>query len=145
MSNQSRARSANGENEWLSLQSLRSDDRIRVTNETRNCVLVEQLRLALGPWTRFRGLLGTRALVDGQGLLLRPCRAIHTWMMSYRIDVAFVDVQGGIVGVLHELEPWRFSDVYAAALATLELPAGKLASSNTRIGDRLLFETIAKQ
>lgn len=127
-------------NERLSVSALRKGDRVTIRNETREgTVLVDGLRLALDPWARFRGLLGTSELVPADGLLLRPCRAIHTCFMRYPIDVVFVDRAAVVVGVLHELRPWRFSDVYASALATLELPAGTVEMSNTRVGDQLSF------
>src|SRR5436190_17741234 len=39
---------------------------------------------------RLRGLLGRR-LKAGEGLLLVPCSAVHTFFMRYPIDVVFLD------------------------------------------------------
>ncbi|MBC7489503.1 MAG: DUF192 domain-containing protein [Glaciimonas sp.] len=38
-------------------------------------------------WQLAVGLLGKRALSDRQGLLIVPCRSIHTYFMRFVIDV----------------------------------------------------------
>lgn len=112
---------------------------MRAINLTRGVSLAEDLRLALGPWTRLRGLLGTTPLQPGQALLLRPCSAVHTCFMGYTIDVLFLDAEGRVLGAHAELRPWRFTSIYGAALATLELSAGELARSGTGVGDEVAF------
>jgi uncharacterized membrane protein (UPF0127 family) len=116
--------------------------RLRVVNQTRATVLVEELTLALGPWTRLRGLLGRPALRPDQGLLLRPCRAVHTCFMRYAIDALFLDETGAIVELALGLRPWRLSPVVGGALATLELRAGAAASTATARGDQLRFVAV---
>jgi uncharacterized membrane protein (UPF0127 family) len=103
-------------------------------------VLVEELALALGPWTRLRGLLGQPPLRSGQGLLLRPCRGVHTCFMRYAIDALFLDEAGVVVELARGLRPWRLSPVVGGALATLELCAG--AATATRRGDQLRFVAV---
>lgn len=52
-------------------------------------LLVASLHLADTFWPRLKGLLGTAALSEGEGLLLRPCNCVHTCGMRYAIDVFF--------------------------------------------------------
>ena len=125
--------------EPVALSALRAGQRVRAVNQTRGGVLAEDVRLALGPWTRLRGLLGTAPLQSGEGLLLRPCSAVHTCFMGYAIDVLFLDDGGRVVGAHAELVPWRFTPIHGAALATLELSAGALARSGTVLGDEVAF------
>jgi uncharacterized membrane protein (UPF0127 family) len=54
-----------------------------------------------------RGLLGRRSLSAGEGLLLRPAAAIHTAFMRFAIDAVFLDREGVVLRVAHDLAPWR--------------------------------------
>lgn len=125
--------------EAVGLRALTVGRPVRAINQTRGVVLAEDVRLALGPWTRLRGLLGTAPLEPGAGLLLRPCNAVHTCFMGYVIDVLFLDEGGRVLGLRADLRPWRFTSIYSAALATLELPAGVLGRSGTVVGDEVAF------
>jgi uncharacterized membrane protein (UPF0127 family) len=131
-------RSMSNDHGALPLVSLRRGDMVSAMNITRGLVLAETVRLALGPWQRTRGLLGGPPLVAGEAMVLRPCRAVHTCFMGYSIDVLFVDDEGEVVG-LDTMRPWRFSAIHGAALATLELPAGVVATTGTEVGDRVAF------
>ena len=62
-----------------------------VTVLSRARVVCESCSMADTPWTRFRGLMGRRELIPGQGLLLRPSGSIHTCFMRFPIDVVFID------------------------------------------------------
>jgi len=98
------------------------------------------VRVASGFGSRLRGLLGTRDLPEGHGLLLVPCQSIHMFFMSIPLDVAFIDESGRVVAVLSELKPWRISRLYPEAFAVLELPAGTLRKFEVKKGDVLSFE-----
>jgi uncharacterized membrane protein (UPF0127 family) len=121
------------------LETLRPDQALEVLNAAREVLVVRRLRLALGYWSRLRGLLGSSTLPPGEGLLLRPCSAIHTFFMRYPIDAVFVDRCGQVVGLRRGLRPWRASGSVGGAYATLELPAGTVARTGTQVGDILLF------
>ena len=55
--------------------------------------------------SRLRGLLFSPAS-DGLMVLL-PCRDIHTFGMTYAIDVAFLDAQGMVVRAVRDVLPNR--------------------------------------
>jgi uncharacterized membrane protein (UPF0127 family) len=84
----------------------------------------EQCVVADTPLTRLRGLLGRGALGEGQGLLLRPAGAIHTWFMRDAIDAVFLDRKLVVVGVAANVRPWRFA-ARRGSRAVLELAAGE--------------------
>lgn len=123
----------------LPLASLRRGQRVRVRCEQGSAWLVEELHLALGAGSRLRGLLGRSGLSEGEGMLLRPCRGIHTLFMRFAIDVLFLDDQGRVVALREELVPWRLTPLVADAEAVLELPAGTAARAGVTLGTRLLF------
>jgi uncharacterized membrane protein (UPF0127 family) len=85
-----------------------------------------------GPLGRVRGLLG-RDGVDG-GLVLRPCRSVHTIGMRFPIDVAFCDRDGR---VLHRttLRPWRMSRLVWRSRFAIEAEAGAFERWRLAAGD----------
>lgn len=94
------------------------------------------IRIASGFFARARGLLATRKLPPGQGLLLLPCAAIHSLGMVYPIDLAFIGRDGLVLATRGGFRPWRAARC-AGARAVLELPAGSLASARIFRGERL--------
>lgn len=101
--------------------------------------LGSDVRVASGFGSRLRGLLGTRSLPPGQGLLLVPCTSIHMFFMAIPLDVAFLDAEGLVVALYHNLRPWRISRLHPEAFAALELPAGTFDAVGLKVGDRLVF------
>lgn len=85
---------------------------------------------------RARGLLLTACLPADHGLLILPCRSIHTMGMRYPIDALFVDDRARIVDVRANLAPWR-SAFNRDSSAVLELASGAAAAFDLRLGDRL--------
>lgn len=110
------------------------------TNVTRGRVLGTWISVADRWWQRLRGLLGRSPLSAGSGLLLQPCRAVHMFGMRYAVDVAFLDRRGSVVAVYHRLAPGQRSRWHKGAAYALELPAGTLAMTGTREGDRLAWD-----
>ena len=56
---------------------------------------------------RARGLIGTRDLEPGTGMLILHCNAIHTFFMSFPIDATFLDRNDRVVKVVKGIRPWR--------------------------------------
>ena len=56
---------------------------------------------------RAKGLIGTKSLPDGEGMLILHCNAVHTFFMSFPIDVTFLDRQDRVVKVVRGVKPWR--------------------------------------
>ncbi len=101
-------------------------------------VVAELLRDADSVAGRMRGLLGQPRLGRGEGLLLTPCKQVHTFGMSYPIDVVFCDVEWQITDIVRAMRPWRVSGVQWSARHAVELAAG--AASEISAGDRLLVQ-----
>ncbi len=95
-----------------------------------------RVRIATGFFARTRGLLATRTLAPGHGLLLLPCNAVHSLGMVYPIDLAFISPDGVVLSTRSAFRPWRAMRC-AGARAVLELPAGSLASARIFRGERL--------
>ncbi len=108
-----------------------------VHNATRGTVLADRVAVAASPLARLRGLIGTRGLRPGAGLLLRPCRRVHSFFMRYALDLVFIDADDRVVAALADFGPGRVSPRVGAAAAVLELPSGTLAAAPAVPGDRL--------
>jgi uncharacterized protein len=103
---------------------------------TDGTVVCEQLLVADSPLRRLRGLLGRDGLERGEGLLLRPASAVHTWFMRFPIDAVFLNRDLVVLGIADGLEPWRAAG-RRGAKAVLELPAGAAAAHGLEVGDEL--------
>ncbi|MBZ0185913.1 MAG: DUF192 domain-containing protein [Candidatus Obscuribacterales bacterium] len=106
-------------------------------NRTRNTTIAETVKRADNFFTRFKGLLGTKSLPVGQGLLLSPCKQIHMIGMKYAIDAVFVDTDLKVVAVIHSIGPGQISPLIKTARSCLELPAGIAIETETVVGDQL--------
>ena len=113
---------------------------VRVRNLTRGVDVAGQVEVARGPIARGLGLMGRRGWSGTDGLLLEHCNSIHTFFMRMPIDVAFVDGDGTVLRVAPSVRPWRVGPIAWRAKLAIELPAGALAASETRAGDRLSVE-----
>lgn len=113
---------------------------LQVRNASRNTEVAAAVRVADRWWPRLVGLLGLSGLGPGEGLLLVPCRAVHMFGMRFPVDVAFVDTAGSVVAVYEGLRPGSRTSRHRAAHSALEVRAGSLAASETRVGDRLAWE-----
>jgi hypothetical protein len=111
-------------------------------NATRDAVLARRVAIASSVPARLRGLLGTRSLPRGHGLLLRPCRQVHSFFMRYALDLVFVDGRGRVLLTVSDFKTNRISPHVRAADAVLELPAGALAEVPTEPGDLLRLEPL---
>jgi uncharacterized membrane protein (UPF0127 family) len=104
-------------------------------------MLGERVEVADTARARSRGLLGSDGWRGRDGMLLSPCRNVHTFGMRYPIDVAFLDAEDVVLKVVHGQRPGRVSPVAWRARRALELPAGRLLETSTEAGDRLLIES----
>jgi outer membrane protein OmpA-like peptidoglycan-associated protein/uncharacterized membrane protein (UPF0127 family) len=98
-------------------------------------------------WARFVGLMFRRSLDSGCGLLLKRCSSVHTAWMRFSIDVLYLDQRGLVVGVRHDVKPWRASSITAkerraaaGCIDALELPAGTASQWQIDVGDQLVLK-----
>ena len=113
---------------------------MRIKNLTRNTDLATRASAARSFWPRLVGLLGRRSLDAGDGLLIEPCRSVHTIFMRFPIDVVYVDRDMAVVKTAHDLRPFRVSGAIRSARSVIELPSGTIARSGTSVGDQLSIE-----
>ena len=112
---------------------------LTVVDESSGAVVGDQIRFANTALARLIGLLGAANLRAGQGLLLAPSSGVHTWGMSFPIDVVAMDSGWRVRRVWKRLPPWRMLCPSPATRITLELPAGRAEQLGLHAGDQLSF------
>jgi len=108
---------------------------VQVFNVTKRIVIARQAKVADTPGKRIKGLLGRKGLAADEALILSPCASIHTFFMRFAIDVLFLDKNKRIIKAIQNMLPNRLSSLVWASKVTIELPAGKISQTNTRVGD----------
>ncbi|MCX5783068.1 MAG: DUF192 domain-containing protein [Elusimicrobia bacterium] len=107
-------------------------------NKTLNIVIAKNVRKAESFKGRLLGLMFKRFMAEGEGLLLTPCKAIHTCFMRFEIDAVFLDKDLRVVEVI-KIKPWRLSPYVRGAVHTLELLSGAALPGKIRAGDEIKF------
>ena len=87
---------------------------------------------------RLRGMIGRPFEQIGIDAMVFPsCSAIHTFFMTFPIDVIFLGMENTVLKMHPECRPWRPFIRCRGAQSVIELPAGALAHTGTLPGDRL--------
>jgi uncharacterized protein len=113
-------------------------------NRTRQSFLATDLAVADTHWTRLKGLLGTgrEKFVSGKGLWIVPSHGVHTFAMSYALDVVYLDENQVVVHLEENIRPWRVTVLRTDAATVLELPAHTVWNTHTQIGDEIEIERV---
>lgn len=124
---------------------IRTSTNLRALNQTRSTVLCADLEDAGGMAGKSRGLLGRDGLGAEAGMLfeagrLEPFMCMHMLFMRFPIDIVFLNRDGRVIRINHNLRPWRISSIVWRACKALELAAGAAARSRTEVGDQIVFE-----
>ncbi len=99
-------------------------------------MVVLHVYIALRWRARLRGVLGRSPEILDAGLLIAPCRAVHTCFMRRALDVVFLDDKDRVVGCVSGLAPWRFA-WKAGTRRVLELRAGRIHELGIGPGARI--------
>ena len=65
-------------------------------------------RVARTLFERMKGLIGTKSLPKGEGMLILRCNSIHTFFMSFPIDAYFLDDGNRVIKTVKMIRPWSF-------------------------------------
>ena len=110
-----------------------------VLNRSKDTIVGSKVKLAASAWTRAQGLLrlSRQNFGSGCGLWLTPAQMIHTFFMSFPIDAVYLDSKGKVIHACPRLNPFQIAPLKWQAHSVLELPAGTLDETKTRLGDQL--------
>lgn len=113
---------------------------MRTVIRENGATLGDRIIIADTFFRRLKGLMLTKQLPGGHGLLIRPCKSVHTYFMKYNIDVLHLDEAGKIVGMELSLKPGRMGAVIRGTQSVLELPEGTLGQAGAQVGQTVIFE-----
>ena len=102
--------------------------------------IANRIRLADTFWSRFIGLQGKHGLGEGEGLLIRPCRQIHTFRLQFKIDILFLTKSGTVVHLIQSMGRNRISPFVRDGFAVLEMDQGVIDRYGIAVGDTLTME-----
>ena len=102
----------------------------------RDCILADGVKEADSFFRRLKGLMGTAALEEGEGLLLNSS-LIHCFFMKIPIDAVYISKNMTVLGK-ETLKPWRIGKRFGGTKYTLELGAGAAAAVSP--GDPIVLE-----
>lgn len=108
---------------------------MKIINIKNNVVLADKAKVANTFLTRLVGLLNRSSLDKGEALILDPSYAIHTLFMRFTIDAMFLDKNNKVIGLIHAIQPFRFSPAFYKSVLTIEFPENTLRISDTQLGD----------
>lgn len=103
-------------------------------------ILAWDVREARSFGKRLNGLMFTSRFPSGCALHLTPCHSIHTFFMKFPIDVVYLDMKREIVGIEHRLPPGTMGKRFKHAVSVIELPAGVVEQTETKVGQAVSFQ-----
>lgn len=98
--------------------------------------LAATVETAFDSATRKRGLLGRDSLANDYALVIAPCSLVHTFRMTFVIDVIFAARNGRILKLSCNLKPGRISGALGA-FAAIEMAAGSIECAGLIAGQAL--------
>jgi uncharacterized membrane protein (UPF0127 family) len=118
---------------------------VKVTDTDSAKVLASRVEVADTFLSRSVGLMLRPTMGSADGMLITECRAVHTCLVRFPIDLLFIARDGMVLRAVHNLRPWRVSPVVWRAWAVLELPAGTVAQTETQTGHRVRIDPVAER
>jgi uncharacterized membrane protein (UPF0127 family) len=112
----------------------------QIINARSGKVIADQLLTAFDSGSRRKGLLSHVSLPQSTALIIAPTNAIHTFFMKFPIDIVFVSRGGRVLKIRSGVPAWRMTGSLRA-FAVLELAAGSLDGSDTKVGDQLIVSS----
>lgn len=108
-----------------------------IINATKNTTITTTEEIANTFLKRLKGLLGRSDLPEGHGMLIYPCKQIHSFFMKFPFDAIFLTRDNRVVFFMEDIKPNITSPFISKAYSVLELPAGTIRKTKTEYGDIL--------
>ncbi len=81
--------------------------------------------------------MGKAQMLENTALILPQCKIAHSFFMRFSIDLIFCNKENKIVLLQENFSPWKISKFAALANYMIELPAGKIKTTECSRGDYL--------
>lgn len=110
-----------------------------VYNQTRECFLSLNVKVADTTLSRLKGLIGKFKLRSDEGLWVVPSQGVHTFGLFFPLDLIYLDENYRVIHLVEHLPSFRIGPFKAHAESVLELSTHTIYSSHTQIGDQLVI------
>lgn len=108
---------------------------MKLYNLTTEKIVCSKVEIALSFFARLVGLIPKRDIPLDYCLMIPGCISVHTFFMSFDIDVVFVDSKFNVIDIVR-LKPWRISKFYFSSENVFEFKAD-FVYDKISIGDKL--------
>lgn len=108
----------------------------------QNQKIVSEVKVADTFFNRLFGLLPVKVLKESSGILLKPCKQVHTFMMKYAIDAIFLSEENIILHIEYNLIPNKVTKYIKETKSILETTSGVSEKYMLKVGDMLRMEKI---
>ena len=118
-----------------------------VKNLTRNSIIAAKSRLADSVLTRVVGLMFSKQTQSAMILKFKkeiPV-SLHTFFVFFPIDIMFVDGNEKVAELVEAMQPFTTYIGKKNAKYIVEVPAGTIKRSGTRVGDRIAFLRVVEK
>ena len=118
-----------------------------VKNVTRNTIIALRSKTADSMLSRSVGLMFSKPTQSAMILKFssEAIISLHTFFVFFPIDVLFVDGRLRVVEMLGSMEPFSTYSPKKKAKYVIELPAGTIRKSKTRLGDEVAFLQVVER
>ncbi|MCT4607057.1 MAG: DUF192 domain-containing protein [Marinisporobacter sp.] len=110
---------------------------MKLVNLDNGQILATRVHIANTFYKRLKGLMFSKNLPPDDVLYIQPCRGIHTFFMNYNIDVLHLDSFKKVVAIEENLRPGKIGKVHPLTTEIIELPAGKIEKTQTKLGHKV--------
>jgi uncharacterized membrane protein (UPF0127 family) len=110
---------------------------VHVRNTRTQEVIGDRIQIAGTFWLKFRGLMGTSSLKEGEGMLFPSTNSIHMFFMHYPLLILYLSRDYRVMRVAI-VAPWHIGPVVLRASMVMECPVS--VSGRVQVGDVLAVE-----
>ena len=111
----------------------------KVINKTKNTTIAIKVKIANNFIGRTIGLLNRSSITEEEGLLIIPCKSIHSIFMRFEFDAVFLDKNNQVVHLINKMPKGKVSSFIWQSNKVLELAPGMIEKTNIEIGDVLYY------
>ena len=118
-----------------------------VKNVTRNTIIASRSRIADSAVKRVVGLMFSKP-TEAAMILKFPkdtSISLHTYFVFFPIDILLVDGRLRVVELVPAMQPFTTYSSKSRASYVVELPAGTIKKTRTKVGDEIAFLRIVER
>lgn len=98
---------------------------------------ISKVETANSLWKKTIGVIGWKDFGTKNGLLLKNTNSIHTFFVSFPLDLCFLDKDMKIIHIVENLKPFSFSPIIWKARHVLEMPVDSIKKFSLKNGDSI--------